>query len=321
MKPILFLVFCTAGLAQQICSCSGGISSYPAGTEPACDNSNRGTVIISLGGDGQPDQVKTCLRNGFGRFAWTPPGQQSSTSYTNVRTVGGCPVFPDNNIWNSRADALPLDAASAAIIANYADNRVGGDPNLSLNLADASTPRWNLKFDYADQSDAGRYPVTPDMRVEGYAPPAGFPVSGGPYTSDAHLLVVRTDECKLYELFALETAGPPYAAAAGAVYDLTSNNLRPDGWTSADAAGLPIWPGVLTYDEIYGAGEIRHMIRFTVNKTRNTYVWPARHFASRNTDASLPPMGRGGGSRPASMKPPARRTSIPGRPSRRRCNG
>src|SRR5947209_6499620 len=103
MRATLFLAFASTALAQQICSCSGGISSYPTGTEPACDISTRGSMIISLGGEGQPDLVKSCLRNGFGRFAWTPPGQQSTSSYVNSRLVGGCPIFPDNNVWNSRA--------------------------------------------------------------------------------------------------------------------------------------------------------------------------------------------------------------------------
>jgi hypothetical protein len=103
--------------------------------------------------------------------------------------------------------------------------------------------------------------------------------------------VLQTEECKLYEIFALTSNAPPHKGNSGAIFDLRSNRLRPDGWTSTDAAGLPIWPGVLTYEELYGEGEIRHMVRFTVNRTRNTYVWPARHHASRNGDPALPPMG------------------------------
>lgn len=293
MRTILWGVFLVSfpAAAQQVCACSGGISSYPAGTEPNCDASTRGTVIISQGSVGQSDLVKVCLRNALGRYAWTLPAQQSTATYANSRLIGGCPIFPDNNVWNSRADSLPVDPGSSAIIQTYSSARVGADPAMAINLADSSTPRFPVSFSYQAESDPGPYALTGDMLVEGYAVNATFPISGGPYNSDAHVLVIRTDECKLYEIFAMLSAGPPYQAGSGAVFDLTGNGLRPDGWSSADAAGLPVWPGVLTYSELYGSGEIQHMLRFTVNATRNSYVWPARHAASTNGSASVPPMG------------------------------
>ncbi len=246
--------------------------------------------MISLGGPGQSDVLKACTRDGSGRYAWVAAGQQNNNTFANTRTVAGCPMFPDNNVWNSRVDSLPVDPSSAAIIGTYTSTKLGTVPAFSLNLADSTTLRSPISFS-SPESDGGAYPVAPNMVLEGYAFHTSFPVSGGPYPTDAHLLVLQTDQCKLYEIFALGSASPPYSAGSGAIYDLTANDLRADGWTSADAAGLPIWPGVLTYAELYGEGEIQHMVRFTVNKTRNTYIWPARHYASHNNGAAFPPMG------------------------------
>jgi hypothetical protein len=289
---MLILVSISAyGQAPGSCVCAATIASYPAGTEPSCNASTRASVIISLGDTGQPDLLKACVRDGAGRFQWTPAGQQNPNSFTNVRSAGGCPVFPDNNVWNSKADSLPRDADSAAIVGTYANARVGIDPTMAINFADATTPGFPVTFSSASNSDPGQYPIGSDMKVEGYGFNQSFTVAGGPYKSDAHLLVVRTDTCKLYEIFALGSTGAPYTAGSGAVYDLTTNDLRPDGWTSADGAGLPIWPGILTYDDVFGPAEIQHMVRFSVDRTRNTYVWPARHYASKNSSAALPPMG------------------------------
>jgi hypothetical protein len=140
-----------------------------------------------------------------------------------------------------------------------------------------------VSFDYADESDSGPYPI-----------PAGAPIEGGASSrGDRHVLVIDRDHWKLFELFA---AYPiplthDWTAGSGAVFDLSSNTLRPDGWTSADAAGLPIFPGLVRYDEVVEQGEIRHALRFTVQNTRRAYVYPARHFASSDTSANLPPMG------------------------------
>ena len=270
--------------------CSGGVSSYEAGSEPACDASQRGTVIISLGQPGHPDLMKACTRDGAGRYTWTNTGQQNTQTFTKSRKVAGCPLFPDDNVWNSRVDSLAVDPSSAGIIGTYASARLGVTPGYYLNIADSSTPAGPVAFD-STEVDGGRYPISPDMQMEGYGPGASWPVSKGPFGNDGHLLVLQKDECKLYEIFLLENAAPPYKGSSGAIYDLMANKLRPDGWTSADAAGLPIWPGVLTYDELYGDGEIQHMVRFTVNKTQQGYIWPARHYASHNGDPAVPPMG------------------------------
>ena len=267
-----------------------GPGTYNAGSEPSCDQSKRGSLITVLGAAGSPDMLEVCLRDGAGRFAWVSASNQNRNSFAHSRTVGGCPIFPDNNVWNSTDDKLPLTPDSAGIIRTYTPSRLGTVPSFPINLADSKTPAGPVQFEASSESDQGRYPITPNMKMEG--PVREAPVSGGPYrNSDAHLLVVQTDQCKLFEIYAVGSNAPPWRGASGAIYDLMANDLRPSGWTSADAAGLPIWPGVLTYAELYGGGEIRHMIRFTVEHTRNSFVWPARHFASRSDSAALPPMG------------------------------
>jgi hypothetical protein len=134
-----------------------------------------------------------------------------------------------------------------------------------------------VKFDYADESDHGPYPIPANVRIEG----------GRASTGDRHAIVVDRSSCRLYELYALY---PGWRAGSGAIWSLRSNRLRPAGWTSADAAGLPILPGLARYDEV-ARGAIRHALRFTVQRTRRAYVYPARHFASGLTDPALPPMG------------------------------
>lgn len=262
----------------------------PGGRLPVCDASRRGSTIVEVGGTGRPDLLKACLQDGAGRFGWVSASQQNPNTFVHAPRAAGCPVFPDDNVWNTAIDSLPLANESKGIIHSYATAKLGLVPAFTLNVADAATPAETVAFS-SPEVDGGKYSITPNMHVEGYDGKNPFLVSKGPYATDAHLLVLRKDECKLYEIFALESNASPYKAGSGAIYDLTANNLREDGWTSADAAGLPIWPGVLTYAEMYGEGEIRHMLRFTVNRTRNTYVWPARHYASHAADPTLPPMG------------------------------
>ena len=140
----------------------------------------------------------------------------------------------------------------------------------------ASTPRSTVTFDYDDESDQVPYPI-----------PASPLVEGG---SDRHILMVDKDACKLYELFDARKSGSAWLAGSGATWDLASNALRPAGWTSADAAGLPILPGLVRYDEV-AAGAILHALRFTTDRTRTTYIYPARHQAGESSSTSLPPMG------------------------------
>ena len=284
---LAILLFCFASL--QVGRSQGNIASYNAGSEPPCNQAKRGSMIVVLGAAGNPDALEVCLRDGAGRYNWAPASMQNRNTFAHSRTIGGCPIFPDNNVWNSTVDKLPISPESAGIVKTYAASRLGIVPEFPINLADSKAPAGPVQFDASGESDQGRYPIAGNMKMEGSSRES--PVSGAPYKSDSHLLVIQTEQCKLYEIFALQNGAPPFHGAAGAIYDLMANNLRPNGWTSADAAGLPIWPGVLTYAELYGGGEIRHMIRFTLEHSRNSYVWPARHFASRNGDVALPPMG------------------------------
>ncbi len=208
--------------------------------------------------------------------------------------VGGCSVFPADNIWNTPVDTLPVAANSAAYVATIGANAVvhadfgsglweGGPigiPYVDVPGTQALVP---VTFDYDDESDPGPYPIPPNAPIEGGASSDG----------DRHVLVVDRDHCMLYELYDASPVdgGLTWTAGAGAIYNLSSHALRPATWTSADAAGLPILPGLVRYEEV-AAGEIRHALRFTAPETRHDYVWPARHYASDLTGTQYPPMGQ-----------------------------
>jgi hypothetical protein len=207
--------------------------------------------------------------------------------------LGGCPVFPGDNIWNTRVDVAPRDSRSEEYVSSIGAG-VGLHPDFGSGTWDGGpigipfvvvpstqAPR-QISFEYADESDPGPYPIPPDAPIE------GGPGSDG----DRHILVLVQGQCRLYETWSTyPNPDGSWRAGSGAVFDLTSNRLRPDGWTSADAAGLPVLPGLVRWDEV-AAGAIRHAIRFTAAHTRRAYVWPARHFASSSTDTSRPPMGQ-----------------------------
>lgn len=204
-----------------------------------------------------------------------------------------CPRFPADNIWNTRVDTLPLDPRSAAYVnaigasaglhADFGAGLWNGGPiGIPFVAVPASQPLVAITFDYDDESDPGPYPI-----------PTDAPIEGGPDSDgDRHVLVLRNGDCRLFETW--DTWPMPdasWTAGSGAVFDLTSHALRPAGWTSADAAGLPILPGLVSYDEA-ASGRIDHALRFTAPQTRRAYVWPARHYASSATDPNLPPMGQ-----------------------------
>jgi len=215
-----------------------------------------------------------------------------SGSGAAVPTLGGCPVFPASNPWNQPVDTLPVAADSAQLIASigldapvHADFGSGlyggsiiGIPYVVVH--GKQTPKSRVRFDYADESDRGPYPIPRTVPIEGDPHPSG----------DRHALIVDRDTCTLYELYALHRTGSSWSAGSGAIWSLRSNRLRPAGWTSADAAGLPILPGLARWADA-ATGHIDHALRFTASKTRRAYVYPARHYASSSTDPSLPPMG------------------------------
>ena len=202
-------------------------------------------------------------------------------------SLGGCPLFPADNPWNRDVSSLPVRAGSAQYLAAIAalggnqklhpDFGGGGAYGIPYITVPGNQAKVAVNFvDYGDESDPGPYPI-----------PLSAPIEGG---GDRHVLAVDRGTCMLYELFGATPRGDHWDASSGAVFDLRSNALRPDGWTSADAAGLPIFPGLVRYDEV-AAGHIDHALRFTVSRTQRAYLHPATHWASSDTSPTLPPMG------------------------------
>jgi hypothetical protein len=209
-------------------------------------------------------------------------------------TIGSRLVFPADNPWNTDISAQPVDPNSATLLTNcggvgrkvHADFGTvwDGAPNgIPYVLVGGTQPKVPVSFDYDDESDPGPYPI-----------PANAPIEGGADgTGDRHVIVIDTLNWKLYEMFDAHplNGGTSWRAGSGATWDLSSNALRPAGWTSADAAGLPIFPGLVRYDEAVVKGVINHALRFTCPTSRKAYVAPARHWASSQTSPNYPPMG------------------------------
>lgn len=208
-------------------------------------------------------------------------------------SLHGYRPFPDNDPWNTPVDKLPVDAKSRTFIKSIGADKPlhpdfgaqyeGAPLGIPYVVVAGTQPKVPVSFEYADESDPGPYPI-----------PADAPIEGGPKADpdgDRHVLVFDRDNEKLYEMFSASRAGKEWHAGSGAVFDLKNNKSRPEGWTSADAAGLPIFPGLVRYDEVMEQKEIRHALRFTVKKSQRAYVAPASHYASESKDSSLPPMG------------------------------
>jgi hypothetical protein len=217
----------------------------------------------------------------------------SSAQALRMPSAPRCPVFPKSNAWNKRVDKLPVAASSAQIVASigadvglHADFGSGlweGAPiGIPITVVGARQAKSRVSFEYADESDRGPYPL-----------PAAAPIEGGRQADgDRHVIVLDRSACRLYELFDAHplAVGRAWHAGSGATWDLRSNRLRPRTWTSADAAGLPILPGLARYDEV-AQGAIRHALRFTAPRTRTAFTWPARHQAGESSSPALPPMG------------------------------
>jgi hypothetical protein len=234
-----------------------------------------------------------CTRDGFAQERTAGKGRSQPAGLGPGAALPDRRVFPADNAWNRDVSRDPVDPYSQAIL-----HRIGldkplhpdfgtvyqGNPNgIPYVVVPGDQPMVPVRFQYPDESDPGPYPIPPDAPIE------GGPKSDG----DRHVLVVDRDHWKLYELFSarLEPGGRGWSAGSGAIFGLGSNRFRPAGWTSADAAGLPIFPGLVRHDEVVLRGLVPHAFRFTVVKTRRAYIDPARHFASRLVDADLPPMG------------------------------
>ncbi|HEX7187968.1 MAG TPA: hypothetical protein VF423_07070 [Actinomycetes bacterium] len=211
------------------------------------------------------------------------------------RTLPGteCPVFPATSYWHADVSALPVHDRSDQWMSNMSEDRdlhpdfgpsYGAQPvpyGIPITVVGGTHPKVRVRFDYADESDRVRYPLGSDTRIEG----------GRAADGDRHALVVDRGSCRLYETFATrQTSTGRWRAGSGATWRLTSNALRPDGWTSADAAGLPILPGLLRLGEVR-RGHVDHAIRFTTNVTDRSHVWPARHDAGSVSNPAYPPMG------------------------------
>jgi hypothetical protein len=241
-------------------------------------------------------QVRSSLATAVGpqaRTAVAPPQPSSSEtgpargprapsipSGPSLMSTLPCPIFPSSNVWNKDVSSLPVASNSTAMI-----NAIGlnsylhpdfdtiGD-GIPYNVVDSGTPRYTVSFDYADESDPGPYPIPANPKIEG--------------GSDRHMLLLDKGKCMLYELYAVSKSGSTWSAGSGAIWNLRSNALRPAGWTSADAAGLPILPGLVLYSEV-ASGVINHAIRFTASSTCG-YIYPARHQTAAPCP-NLPPMG------------------------------
>ena len=215
----------------------------------------------------------------------------SSARALQLPAAPHCPVFPANNAWNQRVDKLPVAADSAQLIgaigldspvhADFGSGKWDGGPiGIPFDVVSHKTRRSHVSFEYADESNRVRYPIPRRVHIEG----------GAQSTGERHAILVDKSACRLYELYDLRRSKRGWSAGSGATWNLRSNHLRPANWTSADAAGLPIFPGLARWDEA-ARGQIDHALRFTASRTRRAYVYPARHYASDSTDPSLPPMG------------------------------
>jgi hypothetical protein len=218
----------------------------------------------------------------------------SSAPGRPLKAAPNCPIFPASNQWNQRVDKLPLHKRSDAIVRSigrgtglhpdFGSGKYAGGPiGIPYITVPGDQPKVKVKFGYAGQSDKGPYPI-----------PKGVPIEGGRQSDgDRHALIVDRDNCRLYELYSLypPSNGRGWRAGSGAIWNLRSNKVRPADWTSADAAGLQILPGLARHEEL-GRGGFDHALRFTVERTRRAYIYPARHFASDLTSKDLPAMGQ-----------------------------
>jgi hypothetical protein len=224
----------------------------------------------------------------------TPP----SATPTATPTVASCSIFPPDSPWNTDISGYPLHPNSAAYVNFIGPTKYlhpdfgtfwnGAPIGFPYAVVPAAQPLVPVAFLYADESDPGPYPIPDSPPIEG----------GSDSTGDRHIVMIGLERCRLYELYWAwppGSSGNPYTdrwyAGSGAIFDLRSNALRPDGWTSADAAGLPIFPGLVRYDEVVEQGVINHALRFTVRATQQGYIHPATHYASSSTDPTRPPMG------------------------------
>jgi hypothetical protein len=220
------------------------------------------------------------------------PSASPTASASPARSKARCTIFPADNVWHADVSRLPRHSRSAAWIGSigatrnahpdFGSGRIDGAPfGIPVTTVPASPPRTKVTFEYAEDSDRGPYPLPRNARIEGGANADG----------DRHVILYDPARCRAHELYdAYPKSDGSWRAGSGAVFDLRSNRLRPAGYTSADAAGLSILGGLIRYEEV-AAGRIDHAIRITAPRTRDQYIWPARHNAGASDDPALPPMG------------------------------
>ncbi len=223
-----------------------------------------------------------------------PASSKPASAVPVLKThLGNVEIFTANNEWNRDISDLPVHRMSSTWLRAIGNSDHlhpdfgtvwrGSPIGIPFVVVDSDQPKVTVNFEYDDESDPGPYPIPQGVAIEG-GPDA-------PYDSDRHIIMIDPKKKLLYEIFqAIPDPVFGWRAGSGAIFDLSSDKLRPDGWTSSDAAGLPVFPGLVRYDEV-AEGEIRHALRFTVERTQRAYIHPARHFASRHTDPTLPPMG------------------------------
>ena len=270
-------------IAMAAAFLAGCAAASTASTQRAAPASTRGAVPAST------ETVRASAEP-------TPHVTTAPVMTTVVPGAPNCPMFPANNVWNTNISKLPVDSHSAAWLASMDSSTTflhpdfGPDPGgypfgIPFMVVGSAQPLVKISFLYASQSDTGPYPFGPDTPIEGGAQAGG----------DRHAIMVNPDTCILYELWDARYSANDPTAGSGAIWHLRSNRLRPAGWTSADAAGLPILPGLLNFAQVQAAVRagkpISHAIRFTAQVTQAAFLWPARHDASSDTSPDAPPMG------------------------------
>ncbi len=219
------------------------------------------------------------------------PSDATRTEGEPHSTSSSCPAFPADNYWHADVSTLPVHDRSDDWLSHMSptsdlhpdfgpSSERGPDYGIPVTTVDGSHRKVRVHFRYAGESDPVRYPLGPDTRIEG----------GRRSDGDRHAIVVDTHDCRLYETWATRLRDGHWHAGSGATWSLLDNDLRPDGWTSADAAGLPILPGLLRWHEVRD-GTLDHAVRFTTDVTSRHHLWPARHDAGSRDSLAYPPMG------------------------------
>ncbi len=290
MGPLVLVLSAAVVASTALAAC--GVAGAPAAA-PHQHQARTAGHKTTAGSAGAARQ--TAARRSDDTAKSAPLSRAAGGAAAPAATLANCPVFPANNVWNTDISKLPVDSHSAAWLRSMNSGSTylhpdfgpsGGYPyGIPYNVVSSSHAMVSVHFQYASESDRRQYPFGYDTRIEGGRNAGG----------DRHALMLDKSTCTLYELYNARYSSSRPTAGSGAIWNLRSNKLRPAGWTSADAAGLPILPGLLNYGQVRRAAKtgtpIRHAIRFTADRTRSAYIWPARHEAGSGGSQNLPPMG------------------------------